>query len=87
MIHLEKSAEKKYPPAMLAYGMFTEQYSYVVESAKVYTKAFRVVAKLFQQGKIDKKTFISLNNKKRYGNIDELDKAFIKQTSTKIPPL
>lgn len=87
MIYLEKSAEKKYPPAMLAYGLFTEQYSYVVESAKVYTKAFRVVAKLFQQGKIDKKAFISLNNKKRYGNIDELDKAFIKQTNTKIPPL
>ena len=87
MIHLEKSAEKKYPPAMLAYGMFTEQYSYVVESAKIYTKAFRVVAKLFQQGKIDKKTFISLNNKNRFGNIDELDKAFIKQTSAKIPPI
>lgn len=87
MIYLEKSAEKKYPPAMLAYGMFTEQYSYVVESAKIYTKAFRVVAKLFQQGKIDKKTFISLNNKNRFGNIDELDKAFIKQTSAKIPPI
>lgn len=87
MIRLEKSAEKKYPPAMLAYGMFTEQYSYVVESAKIYTKAFRVVAKLFQQGKIDKKTFISLNNKNRFGNIDELDKAFIKQTSAKIPPI
>lgn len=87
MIYLKKSAEHKYPPAMLAYGYINGQYHYVIEAATVYTKAFRVAAKLFQQEKIDKNTYISLNNKKRFGNIDELDKAFIKQTRTKIPPL
>lgn len=83
MIHLKKSSEQNYPPAMLAYGYFTEQYDYVIDAAKVYTKAFRVVTKLFLKGKIDKSTFISLNNKKRFGDINELDKAFIKQTTPK----
>ncbi|MGN1432342.1 MAG: hypothetical protein ACI4XI_01450 [Ruminococcus sp.] len=86
MIYLKRSAEHKYPPAMLAYGYINEQYHYVIEAAEVYTQAFRVAAKLFQQGKIDKDTFISLNNKNRFGSIDRLDKAFIKQTSNKNPP-
>lgn len=86
MSYLRKSSSYDYPPAMLAYGMYSKNYDYVIKAAQIYSKAFRVVAKLVQKSLVSMDDYASLNNKKRFANIHQLDKVFLKYYDNNFAP-